>query len=164
MSRIAGSAALLLLAGCSGADVAAAAVSEERAAATAEWMADGLRSGALRPACGPGGGSPGETSPELLAYVNARQSMSCRDLGFLLRRLSSERTWIVVPASDTATVCGFLARERIRIPALVHEGASEAVRGSPIVTVAGVEGPRAPPAVFHGSQGAVVLSQIPQVQ
>jgi len=147
---------LLALAACTGAEASAPSAASESAAAVAEWMTQGLGSGALKPACGSMSGG----RADLLAYVNARQSLSCRDLGYMLRRLPRERTWIVIPASDTAEVCGFLARERIRTPAFFLERAGAEVRESPVVTVVG-RTRRGAPAVYHGFQGAALLEQVP---
>lgn len=158
MNRLLGVIAIALgLHACTGADASVPLAAEAKAAATAEWMVHGLRSGALRTACG---SSPG-ASPKMLAHVNARQSLSCRDLGFMLRRLPRERTWIVIPAADTAAVCAFLARERIPAPAFSHAGASGYVRESPTLTVAGLADSATVSAVYHGAQGAALLKQIP---
>lgn len=98
------------------------AVSSERQAkelrASSERVLLGMQSSQLRPACGK------ESRQPITAFlaVTARQTLSCRDVGFLARDAAERvqrrggRFAVVIPSQDTALVCDFLRRERVTAP------------------------------------------------
>jgi hypothetical protein len=92
---------------------------QRREARTAtEHLSAALRTGSVVPACG---GLLPAKAPRLALLVNARQALSCRDLGYLLRRVprslegSGAGAWVMIPAADTASVCPFLKQEKARL-------------------------------------------------
>lgn len=120
-------AAAAVLPGCARTAAATYGPEEQRqeARASADQMSAAVRERAFVPACG---GSLATETPRHAVLVNTRQALSCRDLGYLLRRLVSgapaAAPWIMVPAADTAAVCPFLREERVRLPvAAVTDGA-----------------------------------------
>jgi hypothetical protein len=94
------------------------AVQQIEARASASTMVQAFRSGEIAGACG----SPAPSGAlSALVLVNARQCLSCRDLGYMLRRLPGQlrqgvAPLLVTPAADTVAVCPFVRQERIRIP------------------------------------------------
>ena len=84
----------------------------------AEALAAGIRiANALaadtRDACG--SGSYG-TAGHIVFAVSARQCLSCRNLGLLLRKAarSGEELTVVTPMEDVPAVCKFLKQEKLR--------------------------------------------------
>lgn len=95
-------------------------------------LAAALRDDAVAPACGT---SLPDTLPRFALLVNARQALSCRDLGYLLRRVhpaaGSDGTvpWLLVPVADTSAVCPYLRQEKVRLPVVAVTAHGDALRG-----------------------------------
>lgn len=155
-----------LLAGCGEAPIPAFGSQEQgqEARTATEHLSAALRDGSVVAACG--GTLPAGT-PRLALLVNARQALSCRDLGYLLRRVPSGRegdgagTWVMVPAADTASVCRFLKQEKVRLPvaALTQDGGS--LRDLRTVVLTRLRAAHADTS-YHGPTGRAVLLKYQQ--
>lgn len=123
MRRFAVPVLVVVQAACGPAEPPPLSLGQQRmeATASAELAAAGLRRGAGVAACGT---EARIQAPATLVNLNAQQCLSCRDLGYMLRRLPAAGSTafsapvLVVPESDTAAVCPFLRQERIRLPVL----------------------------------------------
>lgn len=129
---------------------------------SAEWMAEAVRPGSATPACGT---TAYAGRPALAVLVSANQALSCRDLGYLLRRLhpaaDGKPAWIVVPARDTAAVCRFLREERVRLPVFTAPDTTRARRGETrVLAAARLDAAGRPSSIHHGAQGADVLASL----
>jgi hypothetical protein len=90
---------------------------QSEARLTATRVAEKL-AGAPVSACGSGSAPP---MVGVAVMINARQCLSCRDLGYMLRRLKTHVAGspvVVVPAADTPAICPYLRQERVRLPVL----------------------------------------------
>lgn len=123
MRRLCLLSSLLVLAACERAEprppsLRQQRVEAEQSAATAEAA---VRGNGAAPACGT---TPRVETSATAVLLNARQCLSCRDLGYMLRRLTPllaanpTPPLIVVPSTDTISICPFLRQERVRLPVL----------------------------------------------
>lgn len=129
-----------------------------QARTSARWMVDAVASGKAAYACG--GAEPARPAA-MLVLVNTRQALSCRDAGYMLRRLQKQsgQVWIVVPAPDTAVVCQFLSDERVRLP-VVAAAADANAAATPVLALAQLR-PGAPGyTLHHGRRGADILASL----
>lgn len=81
--------------------------------APAEAILAGVFEHPLAPACGP---DPAPARPSRVLLVTAKQCLSCRSMGLVMRRLAAaggEELAIVVPARDGAAVCAFARQEHV---------------------------------------------------
>lgn len=161
--------ALLAAAASSGCARTAAATfgpeeQRQEARASTDQLSAAVRERTFVPACG--GSLPAET-PRHAVLVNTRQALSCRDLGYLLRRLAprtetAAAPWIMVPAADTAAVCPFLREERVRLPvAAVTRDGAEGLREARTI-VMGRMGPAGADTMYFAPTGRAVLLQYQQ--
>lgn len=139
MRRYAFVALAASVAACAPQEPAPISYSQQRTEAheSALQVSEALRDTHFHPACG----SPAPPAvPTSAVAINAQQSLSCRDLGYMLRRITDhlpaegKGIVLVLPASDTAAVCAFLRQERVRLPVVAisdSDGRLERVR--PIV-------------------------------
>ncbi len=55
-----------------------------------------------------------------MLFVTARQCLSCRGIGYVIRQLmrnpATSKLWVVSPASDVPEVCEFLTAEKAVLP------------------------------------------------
>jgi hypothetical protein len=82
----------------------------------------GLLDPALPPACGP---VPAPARPTRLLLVTAKQCLSCRSMGLIMRRLAASGAGdlvVFVPARDAEAVCAFARQERIGAPIVAVPG------------------------------------------
>ena len=80
--------------------------------APAETILAGVLEHPLAPACGP---APAPARPGRMLLVTAKQCLSCRSMGLLMRRLAVAGRGglaVVVPARDAGAVCAFARQER----------------------------------------------------
>jgi hypothetical protein len=153
-----------VLSGCARTAAATYGPEEQRreARASTDQLSAAVRERAFVAACG--ASLPAET-PRHVVLVNARQALSCRDLGYLLRRLApateaDAAPWIMVPAGDTAAVCPFLRQERVRLPVAAVVGGDSLREGRTIV-MARLE-PTAVDTAYFAPTGRAVLLQYQQ--
>ncbi|HJR36650.1 MAG TPA: hypothetical protein VJ817_16960 [Gemmatimonadales bacterium] len=81
--------------------------------APAETILAGVFEHPLAPACGP---DPAPARPGRMLLVTAKQCLSCRSMGLVMRRLaaaSGEELAVVVPARDAEAVCAFARQEQV---------------------------------------------------
>jgi hypothetical protein len=157
-------AAATVLWGCARPARATFGPEEQRreARSSADHFATAVRERAFVPACG---APPATGTPRHAVLVNARQALSCRDLGYLLRRLvpapgSAPAPWIMVPAADTAAICPFLRQERVRLP-VVAITAGDDLREVRTIVLARL-GPGGPDTTYFAPTGRAVLLQYQQ--
>lgn len=153
------------LAGC--ADESAAgppslALQRQEAVATAAGFSEALRSGAVVGACG---GVAPVRAPSVAVLINARQCLSCRDLGYMLRRLPShlhpgDDAVLVTPASDTAAVCPFLRQERIKFPVIATTADTSGFSAAVVLTVAYLRPDTTVDSVHFALKGSDLLKQV----
>lgn len=95
--------------------------------------------------------------------VTVPQAMSCRDLGFTLRRLPGERerTWGMVPEADTAALCAFLRTERVRLPVMAIQDSSKTLSATRLVVAVMRHGERTDRHLY-ALRGADILRQMGQ--
>jgi len=82
----------------------------------------GLLDPALSLACGP---APAPARPTRLLLVTAKQCLSCRSMGLIMRRLAVTGPGdlaVFVPARDAEAVCAFARQERIEAPIIAVPG------------------------------------------
>lgn len=91
--------------------------------------------------------------------VTVPQALSCRDPGFTLRRLPDERTWVIVPEADTASLCSFLRTERVRLPVMGVPGSSQSLSTARLV-VAVMRQDDKPDRHLYAARGADILRQV----
>lgn len=160
--RALGLLAVVVLQGCARSAEATYGPEEQRreARTSTEQLSAAVRERAFVPACG---GTLAPEPPRVAVLVNARQALSCRDLGYLLRRVlpvggsPAAAPWIMVPAADTTAVCGFLRQERVRLPVVAITGDGEALREARTITMARLGAERADTAYFAPTGRAVLL-------
>jgi hypothetical protein len=86
--------------------------------APAETILAGVFEHPLAPACGP---DPAPARPGRMLLVTAKQCLSCRSMGLLMRRLAAaggEALAVVVPARDAEAVCAFARQEHVGVSIL----------------------------------------------
>lgn len=86
--------------------------------APAETILAGVFEQPLAPACGP---DPAPARPGRVLLVTAKQCLSCRSMGLLMRRLAGsggEALVVVVPARDAEAVCAFARQEHVGVSVL----------------------------------------------
>ncbi|HEX6042543.1 hypothetical protein [Longimicrobium sp.] len=123
-------------------------------------LSTALASRSYRPACGTTP-STAEDAPDLAMLVTVPQAMSCRDLGFTLRRLPNDggRTWVLIPEADTTALCSFLRTERVRLTVMsLPDPATTLSTARPVIAV--MPGDGKPDRHFHAVRGADILRQL----
>lgn len=97
----------------------------------------------------------------MAVLVTIPQALSCRDLGFTLRRLPDklERTWVIVPEADTAALCDFLRTERVRLPVMGVPDWSKSLSAARLV-VAVMRQDDEPDRHLYAARGADILRQV----
>lgn len=138
------------------------AVQREEAMESAAGFTGALRSGAVVGACG--AAAPAR-APTVAVLVNARQCLSCRDLGYMLRRLPAHLhpgadAVLVTPASDTAAVCPFVRQERIKLPVVATTRDSFGFRNTAILTVAYLRPDTTVDSIHFALKGSDLLKQV----
>jgi hypothetical protein len=115
---------------------------------------------AFRPVCGTAT-AVSAASPDLALLVNVPQALSCRDLGFTLRRLPGhvERTWVVIPEADTAALCAFLRTERVHLPVVGVPDSAKALSAARLVIAVMPQAGR-PDRHVYAARGADILRQL----
>jgi hypothetical protein len=119
MKRNSPAAVLLILSACARERPRTDAMDGNEVSRVTTEIARAVASPARRAGCG----RPAARQPRGVTFVNTRQALSCRDLGFALRRIerrdSTGGAIVAVPAGDTAEVCRFLRTERVAAPVLL---------------------------------------------
>ena len=92
--------------------------------APAETILAGVLEHPLAPACGQ---DPAPARPGRMLLVTAKQCLSCRSMGLVMRRLAAAggaELAVVVPARDAEAVCAFARQEQVGVSILaVRNGA-----------------------------------------
>lgn len=102
---------------------------ERLAGLAAERLPEEIRLRARQFACGT---SPVSLSPDVAVAVTARQCLSCRSVGLLVRglarrsRVERQNLWVLVPRADTTEVCRFLRTEKVPADVTVMATRNEA--------------------------------------
>jgi hypothetical protein len=130
---------------------------------SADRMSAAVQERAFVGACG---GTLAPEPPRAAVLVNARQALSCRDLGYLLRRLVPAQSpvaapWVMVPAADTAAVCAFLRQEKVRLPVAAVTRGGEVLREARMIVMARMDAGREDTA-YYAPTGRAVLLQYQQ--
>lgn len=152
-------ALLLAASACAPSGAAPAANERDQARAVGHQVSTALAARAYRPACGT---VPQESPlPDLALLVTAPQALSCRDLGFTLRRLPNEarRTWVVVPQADTAVLCSFLRTERVHLPIMGVPDPANTLSTARLV-IAVLPQAEKPDRYLHAARGAEILRRL----
>jgi hypothetical protein len=113
----------------------------------------------------PGCGSAAVVSaPGTAVLVNTRQALSCRGLGYALRRMQpldhAGTATLVVPASDTSMVCPFLRQERVRTPVAVVDDPGQRLAGVRTMVAARMGSGMTLERTFSAATGLDLLSSI----
>lgn len=135
----------------------------EEARQNVRMVADALQRGSYRSACGR---TPNAPFPRAVILINAHQCLSCRDLGYMMRRISESlgeaehRTMIVLPARDTAAVCAFLRQERIPIQAVTVWDRDNVLQSARSIAVFTTNETLEVNSMYAGPTGTDILRQI----
>lgn len=153
---------LLSTGACEPSGSPSAASEGDKARAAGQQVSVTLAARAFRPACGTAPPAPG-AQPDLAMLVTVPHAMSCRDLGFTLRRLPAERkrSWVVVPEADTIALCAFLRTERVRLPVMAIQDSSATLSATRLV-VAVMRETGGTDRHLYAPRGAHVLRQMGQ--
>ncbi len=145
---------------CAPSDPGPTARERDQARAAGQWVSAAIAERAHQPVCGTESPAPGAL-PDLAMLVTVPQALSCRDLGFALRRLpgKAERTWVVVPLADTADLCPFLRTERVRLPVMGVPDPSRRLSATRLVVAVRRER-GTPDRHLYGARGADLLRQL----
>lgn len=95
--------------------------------------------------------------------INARQCLSCRDLGYMLRRLREHApsgTVVVVPAGDTTAICPYLRQERVHLPVLAVADRNRALAETPTLTFYTAKPDQTVDSVYFGANGTELLKRL----
>ncbi len=164
MRRLGAFAVAVALAACGDSEPLPMTFSQQRMEArqNAELAAEALRRGAYSGACRAGAAA---ASPRVAVLINAHQCLSCRDLGYMLRRVpptlaAGGKTALIVPASDTAVVCAFLRQERIAIPTLTLPEHDAELANARTIVVATMDEAMETDSVYFGLTGTEILRRM----
>ncbi|HEU0014960.1 MAG TPA: hypothetical protein VFQ45_14830 [Longimicrobium sp.] len=133
MSRILAIPLLALGTACGAGDGSGARI-REPASPLAALTAETLRvvRGTAQRACGP--------APEVAAvqavYLTADKCLSCLEIGAMMRELTRDaaapgQTVVVAPAGHAGEVCGYLRREKVKVPVYAIPGSRLGRSGPP---------------------------------
>lgn len=95
--------------------------------------------------------------------VSAEQCLTCRDIGWLMRRLRESATadapvQVATAATDTAVVCKYLESERVQLPVFIYREAPSLAQDAPIMAIVLANG--SPTHVVAAVDGMALASEL----